>query len=86
MNSAVRGSQVRRSPALFLPKPLFSIVAAPIYIATNGGGGFPKNVGLLKKRSDSLPFLRGLNSEPSQKLGGNFNGYFYGIQSRGLAC
>ena len=83
MNSAVRGSQVRRSPALFLPKPLFSIVAAPIYIATDGGGGFPKNVGLLKKRIDSLPLL---NSEPSQKLGGNFNGHFYGTQSRGLAC
>ena len=31
---------------------LFSIVAAPIYIATNSVGGFPRNVGLLNKRSD----------------------------------
>ena len=69
-----------------LPKPLFSTVAAPIYTATNGVGGFPKNVGLLNKRSDSLLLLNSKGIEPSQKLGDNFNGHFYGIHSRGLSC
>ena len=65
---------------------LLSTVAEPIYIATNGVGGFPKNVGLLNKRIDSLPLLNSKGIGPSQNLGDNFNGHFYGIQSRGLSC